>query len=85
MRKHGITDRLHPSVKKHRGGAETRTCFWPFLLNAGNVTLGYFFIFRARIMKKRWRHLTAAEKIADNASRIENSVCDDQIHDGQTR
>jgi len=73
MRKHGITD---PTVihllKKHRAAANTDVLLAVSIQNAGNVTLGYFFHFPGKDHEKALAHLTP-QKIADNASRIENS------------
>ena len=73
MKKSGVSDAgVINLLRRKRAGADTDAILSAAIKKAGNVTLGYFFHFPRKASDKELEHVTA-EKIAENAERIENS------------
>ena len=73
MKKSGVSDAgVTNLLRRKRAGADTDAILSAAIKKAENVTLGYFFHFPRKASDKELEHVTA-EKIAENAARIENS------------
>lgn len=73
MKKSGVSDAgVINLLRRKRAGADTDAILSAAIKKAENVTLGYFFHFPLKASDKELEHVTA-EKIAENAARIENS------------
>lgn len=73
MKKSGVSDAdVINLLRRKRAGADTDAILSAAIKKAENVTLGYFFHFPRKASDKELEHVTA-EKIAENAARIENS------------